>query len=93
MEALELGIAHHQPIIPVPEDEGFGDGFERIAQAHVGGCRAFGEDFLLGRVDSDADEMSRGVWCLTDEFGAGAQPNPMAFRVAHAECVVDGLRL
>ena len=91
VEALELGIAHHQPIVLIPKDEGLGHGFERVAQAHIGSRGPLGEDFLLRRIDGDADEMGRRVGRFVDEFGAGAQPDPMTFRVAHAERVVDGL--
>ena len=73
----------------VPQHEGFRDGLDRVAQAHVGLDGALDEILLLGDVDGDADEMRPGSPGWLRELAARPQPHPMAVGVAHAEIVID----
>ena len=57
VQLLVLGIAHHQPVVGVPQDEGFRDRLDGVAEADIGGLRALDEPHLLGDVDGDADEV------------------------------------
>ena len=59
MQLLVFGIAHDQAVFGVPQHEGLGDGFDRVAQADIGGLGALDEPHLLGDVDRDADEVRR----------------------------------
>ena len=43
MKLLVLAVAHHQTILPVPQHEGLGNGFHRVAQPRI----------LVGRADRD----------------------------------------
>ena len=93
MQFLEIGVAQHQPIVGVPQHEGFRDRFDGVTQAHVGGDRPLHQALLLGDVDGDADEMQAGLARLAHQFATRAQPDPMAVGVAHAEGMVDRGRL
>ena len=93
VQLLEIGIAQHQPIVGVPQHEGFRDGLDGVAQAQVGGHRLLHQVLLLGDVDGDADEMRTGLARRAHQLAARAQPHPMAVGVAHAEGVVDGRHL
>ena len=57
VQFLEIRIAQHQAIVGVPQHEGFRDGLDGVAQAHVGGDRFFDQVLLFGDVDRDADQM------------------------------------
>ncbi len=89
MEFLKVGVAQHQPVVGVPQNESLRDRFDGIAQAHV--CRdcLFHEAFLLRDIDCDPDEMQARLVDLPHELTARAQPYPMPVRVAHAESMVD----
>ena len=73
--------------------KGLGDGVDRLAQAHVGGGGLFRERLLVGNVDGDADEMRARLARVLDEFGSGAQPDPLAGGVLDPKLVIDGFRL
>ena len=89
VELLVLRVAHHEAVVGVPEDEGLGDGLDRVAEADVGGLRTLDQPHLLGHVDGDADEV-RLAAVAVDQLGAGAEPDPAAVGMAHAEHAVDG---
>ncbi|GJE68921.1 hypothetical protein CHKEEEPN_0444 [Methylorubrum podarium] len=90
VQVAEFRVAQHQPVAGVPQHEGLGDRFHRVAQAHVGGGGELGEAALLGDVHGDADEVAAAVGRILHDLGAGAQPDPLARRVADAELVIDG---
>ena len=92
VQLLEIRIAQHQPIVGIPHHEGFRDGLDGVAQAHVGGHRLLDQVLLLGDVDRDADQMQAGLARLAHQLAARAQPDPVAVGVAHAEGVIDGGR-
>ncbi len=92
VQLLEIRIAQHQAIIGVPQHEGFRDGLDGVAQAHVGGHRLLDQILLLGDVDRDADQMRARLARLAHQLATRAQPDPMAVGVAHAEGVIDGGR-
>ena len=89
VQLLEIRIAQHQPVVGIPQHEGFRDGLDGVAQPHVGGHRLLDQVLLLGDVDGDADQMQAGLARLAHQFAAGAQPDPVAVGVAHAEGMVD----
>ncbi len=93
VQVLEVGIAQHQPVFVVPQHEGFRDGLDRVAQPDVGGRGALDQRLLLGDVDRDADQVHARVAGLPHQLAAGAQPDPFAAGVQHAELVVDRLGL
>ncbi len=93
VQLLEIRIAQHQAIVGVPQHEGFRDGLDGVAQAHVGGDRLLDQVLLLGDVDRDADQMQARLARLAHQLAARAQPHPVAVGVAHAEGVIDGGRL
>ena len=88
VELLVLRVAHDEAVVGVPQDEGLGDGLDRVAEADVGGLGALDQTHLLGDVDGDADEV-RLAGVAVDQLGAGAEPDPAAVGVAHAEHAVD----
>ena len=89
VQLLEVGIAQYQPIIGVPQHEGFRDRLDRVAQTQVGGDRLLHQGLLLGDVDGDADQMRPRFARLAHQLAARAQPNPVAVGMTHAEGVVD----
>ena len=89
MELLVFRVAHDEAVVGVPQDEGLGDGLDRVAEADVGGLRPLDQPHLLGHVDGDADEV-RLAGVAVDQLGAGAEPDPAAVGVTHAEHAVDG---
>ena len=93
VQLLEVGIAQHQPVVGVPQHEGFRDGLDGVAQAHVGGGGLLDQRLLLGDVDGDADQVQARLAGLAHQLAARAQPDPVAVGVAHAEVVVDGVGL
>jgi hypothetical protein len=88
VELLELRIAQDEAAVGVPQDEGFGNGLDRVAQTDIGGCGAFGEFALFRDVDADADDARSFVFRAHD-FGAGTHPDPAAAHMADAEGAVD----
>jgi hypothetical protein len=58
---LEVRIAQHQPVVGVPQHEGFRYGLDGVAQPQIRRHRAFDQALLLGDVDGDADQMQAGV--------------------------------
>ena len=93
MQFLKVRIAQNQPVIGVPQHEGFRDGLDGVAQPQVGGDGAFDEILLLGDVDGDADQMQAVFAVLARQFAARAQPQPASVGVAHAEGMIDRLHL
>ena len=93
MQLLEIGIAKHQPIVGVPQHEGFRNGLDGVAQAQIGGHRLLHQVLLLGDVDGDADQMRPRLARLAHQLATRAQPHPMAAGVAHAERVVEECHL
>ncbi len=93
MQFLEIGIAQHQAVVGVPQHEGFRDGLDGVAQAHVGGDGLLDQALLLGDVDRDADQMRARLARLAHQLAARAQPDPVAVGVAHAEGVIDAVIL
>ena len=93
VQFLEVRIAQHQPIVGVPQHEGFRDGLDGVAQPQIGGGGALDQVLLLGDVDGDADQMQAGFAVLARQFAAHAQPQPAAVGVPHAEGVIDRLQL
>ena len=93
VQVLEVRIAQHQAVVVVPQHEGFRDGLDGVAQAHVGGGGPLDQRLLLGDVDRDADQMHAGLAGLLHQLAARAQPDPFAAGVVHAELVVDGAGL
>ena len=57
VQRLEIGVAQHQPIVGIPQHEGFGDGLDGVAQPHVRRGGLLDHRFLLGDVDGDAEQM------------------------------------
>src|SRR5262249_15720612 len=51
MQFMKIGIAEYETISGIPQDEGFGDGLDRVAQPHIGGDSFFDQVFLLRNVD------------------------------------------
>ncbi len=90
VKLLEVGIAQHEAIVSIPQHEGFRNGLDGVAQAHVGSDGLFNQALLLGDVDGDTDQMQTRFALLADQFAACTQPDPMAIGMAHAEGVVDG---
>ncbi len=91
MQFLEIRVAQHQPVIGVPQHEGFRNGLDGVAQPQIGGCRALHQAFLLGDIDGDTDDVEAGLTLLAGQFAAHPQPNPSAVGMAHAEVMIDGL--
>ncbi len=89
VQGLEFRVAEHEPVVGVPQHEGFRDRVDRVAQARIGLRRVFGERPLVGDVDRDADEMLAGVVGIAHQLGPGAQPDPDSRRAADAEIVID----
>ncbi len=92
MEALELGIAHDEPVVGVPHDEGLGDRLDRVAQAHVrrGGARL--QRHRLRDVDGDPDEVAGAVRVFPHQLRPGTEPYPIVFHRAQAKDMVDRRR-
>ena len=88
VELLVLAVAKDEAVVGVPQHEGLRDRLDGVAQAQVASARRFGQPTLLGDVDGDADEM-RLVFGVGHDLGAGADPDPVAFGVAHAELAVE----
>ena len=93
VQLLEIGIAQHQPVLVVPQHEGFRDGLDGVAQAEIGGGGPLDQRLLLGDVDRDADQVQAGLAGLAHQLAARPQPDPFAAGVVHAEVVVDGAGL
>ncbi len=89
VEFLEIRVAQDQAVFRVPQHEGFGNGLDGVAQAHVGGHGLFDQTFLFGDVDGDADQMQARIAGLAHQFTPRAQPDPMAGGMAHAEGMID----
>ncbi|OWK25267.1 hypothetical protein AJ87_12325 [Rhizobium yanglingense] len=85
---LEVGVAHHQAVILVPENEGFRRAFDRVRKALVGLGVTLREAMLLGHVHRDADHVD-AAGIAADHLGAGAHPHIVAAGMAHAEDLVD----
>ena len=93
VQFLKIGIAKNQAVIGVPQHEGFRDRLDGVAQPQIRG-RCFRHKILLFRnVDRDTDEMQSRLVLLARQFASYAQPQPAAVGMAHAEGVVDRLRL
>src|SRR5690606_11415009 len=89
---LVLGIAHHQPPLRIPQDEGFIDVLDGRAQPEICRLRTQCEMPLLGDIHGNADKLDLGCVGVHD-LGAGAHPDPMAIGMAHAEYLVDVIDL
>ena len=87
VQLLEIGIAQHQPVVGVPQHEGFRDGLDGVAQAHVGGDRLLHQVLLLGDVDRDADQMqgrARRGWRTSSQRARSQTQWPSAWRMRKA---------
>jgi hypothetical protein len=84
---LVMGIAHHQTVVLVPQDEGFRGGFDGVGKALVGFGVALRKAVLFGHIHGDADDARAVIGA--DDLGAGAQPDIMALGMAHAENLID----
>jgi hypothetical protein len=93
VQALEVRIAEHQPVVGVPQYEGFRDGLDGVAQPQVGFHSALGEASLLGDVDGDADQVRAAAVLALAELAAHPQPDPVAVGMAHPEGLVDVIEL
>jgi hypothetical protein len=94
VQALEVRIAQHEAVFGVPQHEGFGDGFDGVAQPKVGFHGFLGKALLLGDVDGDADQMQPAVVAafIVDplaELATHPQPDPVAVGMLHPEGLVD----
>ena len=87
VELLVLAVAHHQPVIPVPQHESLGDGLDRIAKSRilVGGT---GRDLVVGD-HGDAGEPRLPVLHPTRDVPAQSQAYPMSVGVTQAEATVE----
>ena len=90
VDLLEVGVAHDQPVMLVPENEGFRGRLDRVRQPLIGLRVTLGELGLLGHVHGDADQVdAAGIGA--DDLRTGAQPDIMAGGMADAEDLVDVL--
>jgi len=89
VQALVFRVAQHQVVRRVPQDEGFRDRFDRLAQPLIGGRRLFGLALLVADVDGDADQPPSAGRRVGDQLGALAQPDPFAVAVAHPQLEID----
>jgi len=89
VQALEMRIAQHQPVLRIPEHECFRDRLDGVPQPHVRFDRARGEALLLGDVERDADQVTAAIAAGLGQFAAHAQPDPVTIGMAHAEGLVD----
>ena len=90
VQLLEVGVAQHQPVLGVPQHEGFRDRLDGVAQPQVGGDGHLDQVLLLGDVDGDADQVQARLAGLVHQLAARAQPHPVAVGMPHAEGAVDG---
>jgi len=84
---LEVRVAHHQTIVLVPQDKGFGRALDGVGKALIGLGITLCQTVLFGHVHGDADD-ARAV-CGVDHLRTGAQPDIMTMGVAHAENLID----
>ena len=88
VELLVFRVAHDQAIVGVPQDKGFRDRLDGVAEPDIGRLRALDELHLLGDVDGDADQM-RLARLPVDQLGAGTEPDPASVGMPHPEHLVD----
>ena len=93
VQGLEIGIAKDQAVVRIPQHESFGNGFDRVAQAKVGGNGLFDQALLLRDVDGDTDQMQAGLTGLAHQLAACPHPHPFSAGVMHPEGMVDGAGL
>ena len=93
MQLLEVRVAQDQAVVGVPQHECFRNRLDGVAQPQVRRRGLLHQRPLLGGVDGDADEVQAGLAVLARQFAARPQPQPAAVGVAHAEGVIDRLRL
>ena len=85
---LEVSVTHHQPVVLVPEDEGFRGAFDGVRQPLVGFRIALRQTMLLGDVHGDADHMGAAAGAA-GHLGARPHPDIVAGGVTHAKHLVD----
>src|SRR5215467_11323392 len=89
MQFLKVGIAENETIVGIPQDEGFWNCLNCVAQPHVGGDSLLDQAFLLCDIDSDPDQVQARLPRLAHKLASRTQPHPMAGSVAHTESVID----
>ncbi len=59
MQLLKLVVAQHETVFRRPTGRRPRNGFDRIAQAYIGGDGLFDQAFLLRHVHCDTDQVGR----------------------------------
>ncbi|MNI26693.1 hypothetical protein D3C73_804040 [compost metagenome] len=85
---LEVGVAHHETVVLVPQHEGFGRAFDRVSEALIGLGITLCQTVLFGDVHGDADHVDT-TGSVANDLCPCAHPDIMSRRVAHAEYLVD----
>ena len=94
-EAAIVAVAHQEAPVAVPQDEGFRDAFDSVAQAGFGGLGAGLGQAFLGHVEGHADDPRiAALGRLAEALAARVDPHRPAGRQAghperHIETAID----